>query len=295
MKSIKAVLFTLFPFACLLVLAISLWNFTDAYLEYKAAKEDYDKVLSGTVNDTGKEKVVNIVQDAADIYKKNHPSEDISEDGTSEELPETETVTEITYPDLDIGFDDLKGMNSDFVGILHIPVLKLTYPVVHSHDNQEYLHQTFSKMENASGCIFLDYAASADFSNKHSIIFGHNMKNGTMFGSLKEFMYDETLCDQDPYLYIYTEEFVKKYKIFAYRLVTVKDELYDLADRVAFQDAEYENLLNDILKFNYKHGECDINFSAHPDLITLSTCWGTDHTHFLVVHAALIGTVKTKE
>lgn len=94
-------------------------------------------------------------------------------------------------------FEQLKKINSDMVGWIKILGTRIDYPVVCGKDNEEYLHKTFSKKKNRSGCIFLDVNCKKDFSSDNSVIYGHHMKDGSMFAELVKF--------RDP-------EFVKRHK-----------------------------------------------------------------------------------
>ena len=269
-------LFYLFPFLCLAVMAVSLWFFVPEYLEYKAAKESYDKVQEQAIHVTGNETVT--------VAKKPQPV--VPVENTE---PVEEEVT-ITYPTLDIGFDELAGMNEDFIGVIYMPVLEMLYPVVHSKDNEDYLHTTFMKEYNFAGCIFMDCLAKGDLTDRNTLIFGHNMKNGTMFGSLKKFSADPELCPQDPYFYIYTPEKVYKYRIFAYNQIAVRDSMY-AEDSFYETDEEYDEFVAECRERSQYHpADLEIDFSERPPIVTLSTCWGTEHTYYFIVQGALIGT-----
>ena len=154
--------------------------------------------------------------------------EAIPEDTEEETTVEVEaSEPTLRYPNLNINYDGLSEVNSQFVGVIYIPVLDLKYPMAQADDNDKYLHTTFEGTYNSSGCIFLDTVASSDFSDSNTFVFGHNMKNETMFGSLKRFLQDEDLCDENPYIYIYQKDQVLIYRIFAYYTIPVQDDVYD--------------------------------------------------------------------
>lgn len=278
-RGIGGILFNLFPFLCLAVLAVSLWFFVPEYLEYKAAKESYAKVQEQAIHVTGEQ--------VTSVPARPAVQETTAEAETAEIQEEEETIT---YPLLDIGFEELAGMNEDFVGVLYVPVLDILYPVVHSKDNEDYLHTTFMKEYNFSGCIFLDCLASRDLTDRNSLIFGHNMKNGTMFGSLKKFSSDPDLCPQDPYFYIYTPEKVYKYRIFAYNQISVRDSMYAI-DAFYETDEEYDSFVAECRERSQYHpADLEVDFGTRPPIVTLSTCWGTEHTYYFIVQGALLGT-----
>ena len=201
------------------------------------------------------------------------------------QTPETEAPqAESPYPPLDIDYKTLKEINPDFVGVLYIPVLSLRYPVVTSHDDTEYLTRTFEGKENSSGCIFLDQFTSADLTDANSFVFGHNMRNGTMFGGLKRFYQEEGLCARDPYIYLYTESGVYKYEIFSYYLTDMYSDAYqDFGGEDGYTD--YVNRA--ISRSAYRPAQA-IDYSEQPPLLTLSTCAGSSgSSERFLVHGAL--------
>lgn len=181
----------------------------------------------------------------------------------------------------------LKEVNPDFAAVLYVPALGLLYPVAYSSDNNEYLTRTFDGTDNPCGSIFVDCSASRNFTDLHTLIFGHNMKNGTMFGSLKKFFQDPSLVEQDPYFYLYTEDRVLRYRIYAYLTLPVDDPIYSTAVDSA---EDYDTLvrrLESASAYTPENGEVD--YSGHPDLVTLSTCYGTGHTDNFVTCGVLVG------
>lgn len=96
-----------------------------------------------------------------------------------------------------IDFDGLLSMNKDIIGWLKVEALDISYPMTQGEDNDYYLHNTFQDTPNIAGCIFLDYENKKDFSDRNSIIYGHNMRNGSMFGTLKKFR-EEGVFEKSP-------------------------------------------------------------------------------------------------
>ncbi len=82
-------------------------------------------------------------------------------------------------------FTDLLAQNKDVVGWLNLPHTKVDYPVAKSLNNDYYLHRDLNRKPYDPGTLFMDYRNAGDATNRHTIIYGHNMKNGTMFGTLK--------------------------------------------------------------------------------------------------------------
>ena len=103
-------------------------------------------------------------------------------------VEETEEVQVKNYPDLQIDFANLKKTNPDFRGWLYFPALDISYPVVQGEDNNYYLKHSFEGESVNAGCIFMDCEASADWSDRNTFVFGHNMRDESMFGSFKNLL-----------------------------------------------------------------------------------------------------------
>ena len=89
----------------------------------------------------------------------------------------------------------------------------INYPIVHGKDNETYLHRTYEKNYNFAGTIFVDYENKGDFSDCNTIVYGHNMKNGSMFAQLKKFTQDEETYKKSKYFWIFTPEKNYRYEI----------------------------------------------------------------------------------
>ncbi len=251
------------PIVLISLIIISGYFFLSDFFEYKAASDEYKALERFIV-----------------VHKP-------------KEVKEEEVVEEDTYPDLEIDFDGLLAVNPDFIGVLYIPALNdLTYPVVISHDNAEYINRTFEGNTNASGSIFMDCYASRDLTDANSLIYGHNMKNETMFGSLKTFATVQGFkaYAEHPFFYIYTKNHVYKYEIFSYHTTPVDSYIYDgfygedgYDTYVRLSEADFDVQL-DSLGEERLH---EYDFSERPRMVTLSTCWGTGHVYNFVIHGML--------
>lgn len=260
----------LIPVILAVVFVVSFASFLKQFLTYQQAKNEYHLL----------DQYMEAVPEEKDTVSANENAE-TGDGGASEEAAPT-----VEYPKLQIDFDALKKTNPEFNSVIYLPVLDLKYPVAQADSNDKYLNTTFEGTRNASGCIFLDTVASPDFSDRNTFIFGHNMKNQTMFGCLKKFLQEKDLCDQDPYIYIYQENQVLVYRIFAYYTIPVRDDVYD----DFFDDAGYDAYVADAQKHSvYQPEENEIDWESRPDLLTLSTCYATGHVSNFIVQGALIG------
>ncbi len=123
----------------------------------------------------------------------------------TEGRPENQKEPEENLPEID--FDGLRAINGDIVAWIQIPGIGMDYPVVQGKDNEHYLHYTFDGKENKAGSIFLDYRNRADFTDDKMILYGHNMKDGSMFSNLKNFedarfqCYSLVYLNQNPFFF----------------------------------------------------------------------------------------------
>ena len=240
------------------------------FLEYRAAEDEYASLQDIVISEEPKK----------EAPKKEKASEDEFDDEAEEE------PVDLLHPHFQIDYGALSGVNADFTAVLHVPALSITYPVVKSKDNEEYLHRTFEGKANFAGSIFLDANAKGSYDHKNTFIFGHNMKNGTMFGKLKYFLRDDQLANSNPYVFLCRPEGITRYRIFTYYLTTVESPIYNDFEG----DKGYDQYLSLIQRLSsYRNYPKDsIDFSRRPDIITLSTCSGpSGGNQRFIVQAAL--------
>lgn len=139
--------------------------------------------------------------------------------------PETTAEPEAERAEVDLAL--LKEANPDFVGWIEIPGTGISYPVVQGSDNARYLHTTFSGAYNAAGSIFLDHRSSPDFQDANTVIFGHNMLDGSMFSQLTSYQDEEFLRSHSRIL-LYTDAGVLEYEIFRAEKVLEDDAIYQI-------------------------------------------------------------------
>lgn len=183
-------------------------------------------------------------------------------------------------PKIQVDFDKLLKVNGDTVGWLHFePEPKIIdYPVVQGKDNEEYLHKTFSAKENTLGAIFLSVENQKDFSDRHSVIYGHRMRDGSMFRHLQD--YDrKAFWKKNQRFYLYTldgRELTYRIYMAGEILDTSKTYRTEFAD-----DKEFE----EFLKQTKEEAFYDTGLLPDVDsqIVTLSTCTGASDHHRIVV------------
>ena len=182
-------------------------------------------------------------------------------------------------PPIEVDFDKLKSVNEDVVGWIYVDALPdISYPIVKGKDNQTYLHQTYEKNYNFAGTIFVDYENSGDFSDCNTLVYGHNMKNGSMFGHLKKFREDDRLYKQDKYFWILTPERNYRYEIISAYTTGVNSDTYTLFKGPG---EEFEKYLETIKGYSEIKTD-DTDLTIKDRIVTLSTCTGNESTRFVV-------------
>lgn len=192
---------------------------------------------------------------------------------------ESEGAEQEQEPPITVDFEKLKSVNEDVIGWIYIGALEgVSYPVVQGDDNETYLHTTYEKNYNFAGTIFVDYENASDFNDCNTLIYGHNMKNGSMFGHLKKFAEDENLYQEDRYFWILTPEKNYCYEIISAYTTGVNSDTYTLFKGPG---EEFQKYLETIKGYSEIQTE-DSELTIKDKIVTLSTCTGNEATRFVV-------------
>ena len=181
----------------------------------------------------------------------------------------------------------LREVNPDVLGWIVIPDTQLDYPLMDGEDNQYYLEHTWDKKANSAGSIFLEKTSSSDLNDYHTVIYGHRMNNGSMFGSLGKYTALE-YWEKHPYVYIVDDNGVHRYEIFAAYEANIGSRTY----QVGFSGEESkEAFLEHCLTSSVI--ETGIVPTTEEKILTLSTCTSVGHENLRwVVQARFEGTAK---
>lgn len=176
----------------------------------------------------------------------------------------------------EVSFQNLHNENNDYLFWLYIPNTKIDYPVMLSRDNKDYLHSSFYKEKLYAGTLFIDALSSKRENQDNLIIYGHNMKDGSMFGTLKKWR-SEKYFNEHKFIEIYTEKEKRVYLIFAVREVSSNMDLlhYKLdgfTNEEYIQDARNNNIHFREFEDQYKNNQ----------IMTLSTCMSNDAKRLIV-------------
>ena len=183
-----------------------------------------------------------------------------------------------------VDFEKLLEMNSDVVGWIRFDEpSEINYPVVQGRDNEEYLKRTFEANTNKLGTLFVDVNNPGDFSGRNTFIYGHNMKNGSMFAQLLKYK-DDSFYKEHPYFYIYTPDGkVRTYEIFSAGVVKDTSDSYimDYADDAAFQT------YIDYIKQQSAY-PISAEVTTASKIVSLSTCTNVRDDERFLVHGVMI-------
>ena len=194
-------------------------------------------------------------------------------------------------PEKEVDFADLQeNTNGDIYAWIHIPDTKIDYPVLqHPTDNSYYLNHNLDGSRGYPGCIYTEDYNKKDFTDSNTVLYGHNMKNGTMFAGLHKYG-DSEYLEEHPYIYIYTEEGLLAYEIFA---AYQSGDEHILYAHDGFEDRKvYGKYLEEILNMRSMGSVLKEGAEVTEDsrIITLSTCIsGKPDNRFLVQGVLLNG------
>lgn len=162
----------------------------------------------------------------------------------------------------------LKSENPDVIGWIDIPGTKVSYPFVASSDNQEYLKIAWDGSKASAGSIFMDMNCNAGLTGFNTILYGHNMMNGSMFGTLSRFR-DHDFWEENPYVYLVTDGGVFRYRIYSVRMAGIGTSAFLTG---TFSQEDQESFLSDGISGS------EIFTGVEPAtgsrILTLSTCTG---------------------
>ena len=181
----------------------------------------------------------------------------------------------------EVSFQNLHNENNDYLFWLYIPKTKIDYPVMMSRDNKDYLHSSFYKEKLYSGTLFIDALSNKRENQENLIVYGHNMKDGSMFGTLKKWR-SAKYFNEHKFIEVYTEKEKRVYLIFAVREVSSNMSLlhYKLdgfTNEEYIQDARNNNIHFREFEDQYKNNQ----------IMTLSTCMNNDAKR-LIINAVLL-------
>ncbi len=264
-KKIINIIISLIIIICLITMAISIKNI----IEWKID------------NDKTKKQLNDIEEKIEVIEKQDDDNTEVIEQ--IEEIPKSNPYWDYIYmPLIDVDFNELKALNSDTVGWIKVEGTIINYPFVQSKDNSYYLRRSYDKTYNTGGWIFLDYRNNINNLSRNTVIYGHDRKDDSMFGSLSNVFTKKWQSNTDNYIIkISTPKENTMWQIFSVYHIPVKSDYIQTSFK---NDADFQRFLNTISNrtmFNFK-----TKATVKDKILTLSTCYGNNQR--AVVHAKLI-------
>lgn len=204
----------------------------------------------------------------------------------SEESPEDEIMAR------KIDFAGLQAdTNKDIYAWISIPDTNIDYPMVqHPTDDTYYLNYNLDGTKGYPGCIYTERENDKDFSDYNTIIYGHNMKNGTMFHDLHSYS-DAQFMEEHPYVYVYLEGRTLKYQIFAAYKYDDRHLLYSFSYDTEYQRTKYIEEVFGQRNMAAVYDE-DVEVDSESHIITMSTCIGGQASNRFLVQAVLIDDIN---
>lgn len=196
-----------------------------------------------------------------------------------EEIAEeyTDTAKDEATDEDTVDLDTLKGVNKEIIGWIQIPLTRVDYPVVKTSDNDRYLTTDFEGNESIYGCLFMDYRNDGRWTSLISTVYGHNMKNGAMFGSLKKYnSYD--YYKEHPIIKVHTFYGLREYEVISSYICTPDDKVYTFMSINSTDD--YKDYLKHVKeKASY---QTEKNYDINKRSLVLSTCYGKNDRYVVV-------------
>lgn len=209
-----------------------------------------------------------------DTSKQDAPKEDTSKD--TKQTSDSTLDTSIANLPADI---DIVSFSRDFpeaVAWIWFEDGRISYPVMQTSDNTKYKSVDYTGTDARTGSIFMDYRSSSDFSDPNTIIYGHNMGDGSMFGAFKDYRYNASFLKGHEYFRIITKDGVIRYRIFAFMDLPKSSSLYNICGK----DPDMKSLV-DYLEYR-TYVDSGIEAKVSDQILMLSTCTDKDDLYFAV-------------
>lgn len=176
----------------------------------------------------------------------------------------------------DIDWEALRAINPEIVAWIIVPGTEINYPVVQTADNEKYLKRTFTGEKNSCGCIFMDCYNHGDFFDLNTIIYGHNMRNGSMFHTLNLYR-EQQYYSEHQEIWICTPYWQRQYQIISAHLTVTDSDTYT----IAFAEGQYEKFVGrEVSQSLYDTGN---GYNTGLECVTLSTCNGRNTNRRMVL------------
>ncbi len=218
----------------------------------------------------------NLIEEAVAVKDPAPQSSNLDSITEQESESDREQLPMETAP-IEVDFEVLWETNEDVVGWIYCEDTPINFPIVQAEDNDYYLRRLIDGTWNSSGTLFADYRNAADFSDSNTIIYGHNMKNKGMFGTLPNYK-EQSYYDEHPLMWLLTPDGNCKVELIAGYVTSSTSEIYSIGKTeeemfaLAEQSIEKSTFTSD---FQVLQGD---------RLVTLSTCsYEYDNARYVLI------------
>lgn len=195
------------------------------------------------------------------------------------EVSKNITVCDNKNDKYNVDFESLKQQNPDTIAWIKVENTNIDFPVVKGTDNDYYLRHNFSKEYNVAGWIFADYKNKLDGTDRNIVIYGHNMRDDSMFGTLKNVIKEDWYNNEkNKYVTLITEKENIKYEVFS----TYQIEAEEYYVQTNINDSEYDEFIQKVKSRSIK--DFGVRVSDTDSILTLSTC-ANNNKYRIVLHA----------
>ena len=211
-----------------------------------------------------------------------------------EEVQEPEVTLEEEKAELPIDFDGLMEVNPEIYAWIRVPNTNIDYPILQHEDEDQsyYLTRDVHGENNQAGSIYTEYYNNKHFQDPNTIIYGHNMKNGSMFHNVRYFA-EREYFDEHEDLYIYMPGKILKYQIINCYVYDDRHLLgsFDLSD-----EEIHKEYLEDIMRPRsmYTMIRENVELSTEDKLVTLSTCVANQPNNRRLLQAVLVEEIEAE-
>lgn len=194
------------------------------------------------------------------------------------EEKENNENNEKSYKERKINWNKLKNTNEDIVAWIRIPDTNIDYPIVKGNNNLEYINKNIYGRKSKAGCLFVDSNIISPFESNNTIIYGHNLNNGSMFSNIKKYRNKNYAQNHKEIDILLPDGRKLKYEVFAFYKANANN--YDIYDTNVENLDEYYNTIQ-------KYNNLEMNYDLSKPILTLSTCTNGNKNHRYILQAYL--------
>lgn len=253
----------------------------------KAKQEDAEDQYESLAEQTTKV----VVEETPEPSTESSEGSEASEEEPEEEVDPLKALEDmgIPVPEKQVDFDNLQEtVNKDIYAWIYIPDTAVDYPILqHPTDNTYYLNYNLDGSRGYPGCIYTEDYNAKDFTDPVTVVYGHNMKDGSMFAGLHKYA-DSEYMESHPYVYIYTPDSLLVYEMFTAHETTDEHILY--AHNWFEEKSILEDYIKDISDARIMGSVLreDVEVDGDDCILTLSTCISTKPNNRFVVQGVLL-------